>query len=1666
MGWRIHALTLDNGYISDGAKANIARTVADLGISHEFVTTEAMAEIFRDSLDRYANVCNGCYKTIYTLAVARAHELGIPVIVTGLSRGQFFETRLVPHQFEAGRFDPDAIDRTVLQARRAYHHTSDAVTELLPEQSVFQRDDLDVLDEIEFVDFYRYTDVELADMYEFLAERAPWVRPADTGRSTNCLINVVGIHVHRTERGYHNYAEPYSWDVRLGHKTRDEALDELDDEVDVDEIARILDEIGYEPKRPEVLTAWYRTADGNEIDDRILAAHLRDRLPARSIPSAFVHVTDIPLAGSAKLDVGSLPAPGRRHTGSASYEPPATPTEAICADLWAQVLDVDRVGVDDDFFDLGGASLSALETVVAAERRFGVDLPDALVFDHRRLREFAAAVDAAIDVGAITVEIPPLADGPAPLTPGEEAMLFEHRAAPADPRYHGTRRYRIASTVDPERLRRAFETVVERHQPLHTAFDTERTVLPTARALSFVVVDAGTLDEHAVELARVPFDLAHGPLVRVHVENGPSGTDVLVGLHHITADAGTFDLLWNEIDVAYHGGELPDLRVTAAAHGAWQRERGDGHLPFWREYLERIPTDHAAIPAPPHPDEDGYVEVAAPVSAGELAAASVGTPFAASLAAAAVVLGGYGFDDEVALTVAASTKDHPDVEPLIGYFLNTLPVTVTAAPASTLRDVDRAASAAVSEVLPHRSLQLGEIVGDTRRRGGAVPPLSWMLAYERLAPARFGGSDVGLEVVHAGGAVNDLTFLVYEHGDDLRLAVEHRGSAISSELAHELLTAFARILEALCRRPHLTVDEVRGIGDGNDLVGPALPEHPGTVVDAIVEVASRGPDAAAVVDAAGGVTTYGELVGRARAIASALAEAAPDAQRVGVSVHRSRSVVEAIVGVHLAGAAYVPLDPTMPAERRAAITADAELDAVVADPTTAPWFDGLPVVDPHVAASRPTGGGSPAGLRRAEPDDPAYVVFTSGSTGRPAGVEITHANLAASTAARSEFYGDVPSRFLLTPSIGFDSSMVGLFWPLTTGGTVVVPGDDDVHDVDRLGAVISERDVTHVLMVPSLYRALLGRRAELLGELVTAIVAGEACDAALVAQHHRLLPAATLVNEYGPTEATVWATAHRCANGEDPVPIGRPIAGSRLRVADRHQRPVARGAVGELLISGAGVSRHGYRSGRSNAAFVDDGEHRWYRTGDLVRVDHAGRLLFVGRVDDQLNVGGVRLEPAELESHLLRIPGVDDAVVVAAPLDGRDSIVAHLVGDPDRVSVGVVREQLAEVVAASALPRHVEFHVELPRTSHGKLDRRRAAALPIRRGEPRAADAEIDGLVQIWRRALGRPELGPDDDFFASGGDSIAAVEVVTAIGDLIGHDVPVASLLSASTPAAMAARLDLAAPAPRRGAEVRFVTMRRGRPDGPAVVMTAAWDAVHAYRALADRFPDDVTVVAVALEDPNDEPTPLHEVPPFVDAAIEPISDWWRTRSGGPLVVLGWSIGGIVAQHLGEQLARTGIPVTSIALVDTFFPGEDKKLWANRWDKYRRMLRPGRLRAGGREFAHLFKRRLQRYAAALGRRLLRWSGQPVESPAVRKTRAGIPIAALDHEPTPTGVPIVVFAASMTNPNRTYRRWRDVARELRVVPIEGRHRGFESVMGADRVHQIADHLVATDLAAP
>lgn len=392
MGLRVLTATLDNGYISDGAKENIERIARQLGVKHVYLRTSAMNEIFVDSLNRHSNVCQGCFKTIYTLAVHLAHQHKIPIIVTGLSRGQLFETRLTKELFDSDQFDSDDIDRTVLEARKAYHRYEDAVFKHL-DVSLFQTDE--IFDEVQFVDFYRYCDVQLEEMLDYLRNHVPWVRPEDTGRSTNCLINDAGIFVHLRKERFHNYALPYSWDVRMGHKNRDAAMEELNDHIDPKKVKKILDEIGYhdlsvfDPPSTSRLAVYFTTS--KPIAKSELEKWLRKRLPTSLIPSYLVAVNQIPLTANGKVDREKLPSVhSNRSELKTSFSSPKGELEMQLASIWQSVLPVKDIGRSDNFFDLGGDSISAIQ-IVARANHGGIRLTAAQLFDHQTIAELAKA---------------------------------------------------------------------------------------------------------------------------------------------------------------------------------------------------------------------------------------------------------------------------------------------------------------------------------------------------------------------------------------------------------------------------------------------------------------------------------------------------------------------------------------------------------------------------------------------------------------------------------------------------------------------------------------------------------------------------------------------------------------------------------------------------------------------------------------------------------------------------------------------------------------------------------------------------------------------------------------------------------------------------------------------------------------------------------------------------------------------------------------------------------------------------------------------------------------------------------------------------------------------------------------------------------------------------
>lgn len=1681
LGARVFAITLDNGYIADVAMANVRRATTALGVDHEFVTVEGMDEIFRDSLDRFSNVCNGCYKAIYTIALAKAEELGIPAIVTGLSRGQFFETRLVPGMFESDRFDPAAIDEMVKEARHVYHATPDAVSENM---DVDFLDDETIFDRISFIDFYRYVDVDLSELYRALGESGTWQRPPDSGRSTNCLINAAGIFVHKIEQGHHNYAVPYSWDVRMGHKTRAEAMEELDDPMDEAELASIttmLAEVGYEPRKPEVLTLWIEADDTVDVD--VLRDELRAGLPDHAVPQAIEVVESIPLTPNGKVDSRALPAPAFRRTTSSAGDGrvPETPTEIAIASTWETVLAVADVRASDDFFALGGTSLHALEMIVRVSDRFDVVVPESVAFTKRTVEELAAHLDdllsqSSTESARAMFEIPELGDGERPLSAGEESMLYEWRRDSTDRRFNVARLYRLPDDqIDTDRFTAAVRSVVEHQPTLHTSYGPRRQRLDIDAALwvGEVGSEVATLDELAGRINETQFDLVTGRLITLHylrsaAEAGVVG--VLIRTHHIVSDAGSLDVLWNQIDQAYRGEALPTLDVDYAAHGAWQRARSADPASVWNPVGEpaELLIRHSGS------EPDGYVHRDAPITMAQLRNTAATTPFAGALTALSAAIAPYHGGSTFELTVTSSVRDHPSLENVVGYFLNPLPMLVDVDGSKTVRSLAETISAQLAGALEHRAVPFGDIVRSARARGITPPTGRVMLAVEDLAGAQLDGRSVDHTILSSGTAVNDLTFFVQIRGDRVEIGCEYRGDTIGREIARRLLDQFAEALTVLCTASGSRVDSV--VERPSPLQGQTLtadelaPERIRRSLERPNRAAVRSGDEA---------IDYAELDTRARALAARLRAVGVTAgDRVAVVVPRSVELPVTIWATWMLGASYVPIDVSQPASRVTELLSTANVTAAV---TAGEGHAGLtevvtinldredsavlPLARPHEA-----GGG-----------DEAYVIFTSGSTGRPKGVPISHANLAASLAARLQWYAEPVERYLLLSSAGFDSSVAGIFWTLADGGELIIPTETEVHDVDALLELVDSARPTHTLMVPSLYNALLTRSGGAVPHLRTVIVAGESCPTGLVNAHFAAAQGVDLVNEYGPTEATVWSTAHRCGPHDVvTVPIGEPIPGMVAEVMGADGRAVPIDVAGELWVSGPGVSSGYLHDVEAEAFLAGRDVGRTYRTGDLVVRRSNREIEFLGRVDAQLSVGGVRVEPAEVERVLTALPSVSAALVGL-----RDRTLVAWVESSAELRGGDLRRQLADTLPQTHVPARVVVVSALPRTTNGKIDRRAVDELEVagqsalgattdQPGSPKAdEDPDVRRVVEVFRAAFDGEPLDADTDFFDAGGDSLRAVALVSLLEHEFGRRVAIGELIDAPTPRQLATRLSTSpivvdgavvvaddASAQARvmrstGGLVEWLRSTGSRP--PLVVLPPGGGNLLRYAPLVKALDSDIPVVGVRLPGADARSEIVDSIRDQARIMLEALD---TAVEEGPYRLLGWSTGGLLAWEIARMLDERGDEVEIVALVDTVMAGlkvDDTGTIAN---KYSDMLRDEGVRAVVEEGA---TRLYERASFALARRRYRKAREAGDTPSLedaeRQLGPVIRRAALNYTPARLELPVVYFSASKSENAVTVEPWTEVQGDglpLDVVTIEGVHflPEDECIIGTRRVHEL------------
>ena len=1027
---------------------------------------------------------------------------------------------------------------------------------------------------------------------------------------------------------------------------------------------------------------------------------------------------------------------------------------------------------------------------------------------------------------------------PLPMTSLQERFWFMEQAQAGGSALHITHIVWLGGVLNVSALQQALDLVVQRHEILRTSFQRE------GRDLVQVVHDPmpcplDTQDVREVyacggrdgldpifeaELNR-PFSLTDPPLIRARIfEMSDDERALMVVTHHIAGDGWSLNLLLREVLGAYlalcteREVVLPDLPIQFGDFATWRRQRRresdayDASLKYWREQLHGVdafdlPMDR---PRPSTRSHGGAMHRfdLTPVGASalhEMVASGTATLFEILTTAYLVTLGRLGGQPDVAIGTVSSGRDRAEVENLIGCFINNLVLRADLRGNPTFEEALERVSAAARGAREHE-VPFDWVVDEfTETRNMNENPLfRVMLIQDEIPEVR---ADVaGLQLLGSKpwypGSHYDMTLFVEASEAAVSFCFRYSTDLFEPETIAEIAVAYQQILETAAWAPQTRFHDFSLVssaqqqalaqwGEGERAQTDARPIH--TI---IAETAEAGPERTALVFD-GGSWTYANLDRESDRVAHALTEAGVQrGDRVGVSIERSPALIATLLGILKCGAAYVALQPDLPADRLAYMAADAGLSALVASTegsAAAPW-PMPPILAEGLEDRGPFAGPAVTG------DDLAYILYTSGTTGYPKGVEVSHravSNLVAVLNQRGLF--DADSIVLWKTPVGFDVSVSEMFNTLSVGGRLVATAPGDDKDPNKLIARIRAHHVNTLRMVPTALHMLT--EFEAFGQcttLQTVICAGEALTHEIVARFAQRSGAA-LYNLLGATETCVDTTYAVCSTDDDSAvaSVGGPLPNYQTHVLDGSLHRVAQRAPGELYVGGVGLAR-GYRgmARRTATTFVPNpwagAGARMYRTQDVVRWRHNGELSYVGRADRQLQVRGIRVELAAIEAHLNQVDGVEQAAVIAMnEANGKaESLVAYVVGSHGTLETAALRLALSAHLPEAVIPSHFVQIDKMPRTASGKINR---GELPepttmIRRGERVMPDGDTETRIAgIWQAALEIDAIGANENFFEIGGHSLLAVRIQADIQDAFGVHVSVADFMEEPTVAGLA---------------------------------------------------------------------------------------------------------------------------------------------------------------------------------------------------------------------------------------------------------------------------------------
>ena len=1155
--------------------------------------------------------------------------------------------------------------------------------------------------------------------------------------------------------------------------------------------------------------------------------------------------------GSVQTDATpALNAPPTAPAAAASPAAKGSSLEETIAEVWRGLLGLPQFLLDDDFFDRGGHSLLVMRAVTQIRARTGQPVTVHTIFDNPTPRKLAQALGGHAGV----LPTPPSDPGPviphrpeqdtAPLSQMQQRVWYLENLNPHGVAHHIPSAHRLIGPLDTDALNQAWQQLVTRQAALRTVIERTPTgdrqrILPAQGASAIALEDLSalsqdereaTLNARIAALSHAPFDLEKGPLVALRLFKLDAQDHVLFLLvHHLIWDGWSFQVFNDELSELYAAAlagrpaELPALPVSHGDFAAWHQQWMSGdelqrQTAFWREQMTplpaplALPTDHVR-PAVMSGQGASLVFRLDPQTTQTLRAAAQGTGrtlFSTLLGAFGLLLHKLTGQDDLVIGTPVRGRDHPELESLIGFFVNTLPVRLRPRADATVGEWLAQVQRHVIDALSHPDVPMDHLVRTLRppRDASRSPLYQALFSYQdaRERSAAWGNLTHQRHDTPMVGAAQDLGLWCVETPDDIEFTLSYDTglfSEASIQLFAERLSDLLHRLGSLTdtRVLHVSLSsqrELQALQHWND-TATVWPEAT-NLVDLLMQQQHAHSSDIALSQAGERPLSHAELWARAQQIAHHLrAQGLGRGDLVGICMPRCPDMLTGMLGVLLAGAAYVPLDPHYPAERLAYMAEDARLAWVISrsdamhaltwprDKTLLTDLDDLRI------QQQPTTPGAPDAQRDATLVDPAYVIYTSGSTGKPKGVVVPHGAVVNFLRSMAREPGLQPrQRLLAVTTLSFDISVLELLLPLMVGAEVVLCRTEDTRDPFLLKALLEDH-IDIMQATPSTWHALIdaGWRGH---AGFTALVGGEALSARLASD--LLTRSQAVWNMYGPTETTVWSTCWQVKSPEQGVRIGQPIANTQVHILDAMGQPCPIGCPGELCIGGDGVTLgYLYRPELTAERFVQDPFQlkpgaRLYRTGDLARWRADGELEHLGRLDHQVKVRGHRIELGEIEAALLAIPALSQAVAVTRedqPGDVR--LVAYAVPTDRQATPAdtqTLKAQLALTLPDHMLPQHIVLLDALPLLPNGKVDRAalpRPAAAPA--NHPATAESKrhpatplAQAMASIWRELLDTEDVGLDDNFFNLGGHSLLAMRAVTEIKHRTGVTINVRRLI------------------------------------------------------------------------------------------------------------------------------------------------------------------------------------------------------------------------------------------------------------------------------------------------